>query len=202
MIPDVITDHVARGKDRLIELFKGGKPVLDGLMSSHIDQLQLLEDAIWVVLLQRLLPNAQGVQVDAVGRIVGAFRDGQTDDEYKASIAIQIRVNRSFGTTTDIFEILALCTDLPFTYQDENYDTFHVYIDLVPAPIIRAILRAMGIAKAAGYRALVEYVTDAVLRTDIQKFGWSGGATGQGGFGSSYDVTAGKALSSIQECHV
>lgn len=116
-----LTDHVAQAKALLLEQYKR-KLRIRALVGVYARQAQILEDAIWSVILGRMLPNAVGVQLDVLGDIVGQKRLGQPDDRYRALIAVRIAINRSSGFPDEIINIVRLVCQAPFTPHSFVYD--------------------------------------------------------------------------------
>ena len=67
-----IANHIAKAKDRLIEQYKG-KIRLEALLESIVDPLQEIEDLLNALGSDRWIDSAYGVQLDKVGKVVGAF---------------------------------------------------------------------------------------------------------------------------------
>jgi hypothetical protein len=107
MIPSPVTTHVAESQDLLTSMFRGRR-VISGLLKAYTKQVQLLEDAIWVVLSERSLATEFDSVLDLFGAIVGEARNGRTNAYYRAAIRIRIRVNRYNGTQLALIRILRL----------------------------------------------------------------------------------------------
>lgn len=210
MIPSKNSDHVDEAIDRVIEHFSGpDKPVLRGLIRSHVEQIQGLEGAAWEVLWGRLLDpapgrteKAVGVQLNVLGTIVGASREGLDDDHYREAIRLQVRINQSFGTPEDLLHILRLAVGTgAFEYHEEWHHVFYTYIQGVSVVLAFVVFRSLQKARAAGTRAVFEYYTDRIDASRV--FRWangniSGGTGGNGGFGDQGNASSGGLLTSIQ----
>ncbi len=105
-------EHVSRGLGRRIERWKKDK--FGKLLESYLEILQELEDEISRVYYGRFLENAEGAQLDKIGRRVGQGRGSFTDEQYRLWLQIRIKLNRSFGRAWEIIEILKLVTDHEF----------------------------------------------------------------------------------------
>lgn len=206
-VPEKIDNHVTIALGKLLEQFKGGKPVLHGLIRTHVGQLQDLEDVAWQCVHGRLLDyppggtvRAEGVQLDVLGKIVGAPRLGVTDSQYRDAIKLQIRVNRSHGTTVDILEVLRLAMPSPatFTYREHRHLAWYTYVSGSSTSLTFVLLNALNRSRAAGTRNILEYHTDRVAPSALLK--WAGVTTGGGlgGFGTVQDATRGSKLTSKQ----
>ncbi len=99
------TTHIQEALDHLVAQFQG-KPKLAAMISAYITQVQDLETVWFELLEERWLENAEGVQIDGFGQIVGEAREGRTDLAYKTAIRARMVLNRSQGTTEDIIELI------------------------------------------------------------------------------------------------
>lgn len=100
-------DHTERALARLT--FKD-KLIVEAALKSLTDRVQELEDAAWEIIELRSIDDAEGVQLDILGSLVGRGRNGLNDDRYKLAIKTQIRINRSQGLTKDMTDVLQLAT--------------------------------------------------------------------------------------------
>lgn len=107
MLPVKETQHVKKARALLIEQYKG-RPIIQGFLDSYIKRIQDLEDALWDIINSRRLDLAVGLQLDVLGLLVGELRLGRTDEEYRPSIRIRIRVNRSRGRIVDVIDVAKL----------------------------------------------------------------------------------------------
>lgn len=119
MALEQITEHVQEALNNLLAQFKG-KPKIAGLITSYVNQIQDLEDVFFQLLIDRWLDNAEGVQLDGFGSIVGQAREGKNDDDYRLAIKAKIQLNLSEGTTEDIIDILRAALGL-FTVEVVEY---------------------------------------------------------------------------------
>ena len=100
-------NHVAAAVLKLAAPF-WGKPRIASIVVAIGLQLQELENVFFDIRTSRLLANATGVRLAALGRLVGQYNPGLADDEYRLLIRARIRVNRSEGLLKDLREVLAL----------------------------------------------------------------------------------------------
>lgn len=148
-----VTNHVEAGLDLLLEQYKG-KPRIAALITSELEQIQKLEDAIWEVILGRLIDTAVGVQLDALGKIVGQKRQGAGDEVFRARIRARIWANRSLGHPDDIIKVVQLATGLPddeWTYT-ENYPAGFIIeiFGAIDASIVPVVAELVRVAKPPG----------------------------------------------------
>ncbi len=107
MAPTKVTTHAELAKGNLLEVFKG-KSGWAGILDSYSAQVQDVENVLFELIEERFLDDAVGVQLDGIGQIVGAPREGLSDDDYRLRLRVQILINRSSGTIEDLLEIVAL----------------------------------------------------------------------------------------------
>lgn len=97
--------HFPEGIARLIEQYRG-KPRMETFVGILMGQIQALESALWQLLVERRLETSIGAQLDGLGDIVGAERQGFDDDNFVALIRARIRANHSEGTIPEIYGIV------------------------------------------------------------------------------------------------
>lgn len=120
-----ITDHVEQGLALLITQYRG-KPRLAAWTSAYLRQVQVLEDAIYDVLIKRMIDNASGEQLDVVGRIVGEPRDDNDDANLRIFINARIRMNRSRGNSDDVLAVLQLISATPVRFAEYRAATIFI----------------------------------------------------------------------------
>lgn len=131
MIPDRDIDHVGQGLGLLLNQFKN-KPRLAAWATAYLRQCQLLEDAIYDVMIKRLIDNATGIRLDVIGKIVGEPRSDRDDPTYKIFIFARIRVNRSRGALIDVLEVIAMITATPLLLRE--YQPACIAIEMLAIP--------------------------------------------------------------------
>lgn len=98
----LITTHVSDAQNRLLYEYHDAINI-NNLISAIVGPIQNLENALQAFDTTRSINDAQGVQLDNLGKIVGVARTpGQTDASYVLSIYGQIGVNRSTGLAEDV----------------------------------------------------------------------------------------------------
>jgi hypothetical protein len=133
-----IKNHLALAEATLTSRYKEAPNTL-ALLRAITRRVQELEEAIWDVIEGRLLISkpgiqvpwegqagadvlidAQGVQLDMLGRLVGLERLGRLDAPFAAAIRLQLRIARSSGTPNDLIEIgLLSYPGAQVVYRDE-----------------------------------------------------------------------------------
>ncbi len=71
-------------------------------------RVQDLEDVFWDIIEKRILDVAVDEQLDTLGRLVGEPRSGRLDEDYRASVRLRVRVNRSKGRIVDVIDVASL----------------------------------------------------------------------------------------------
>ena len=97
-------EHAKRGVERLIERYR--RPRTSALLESWLAEVQAVEDALWQLLVERTLEEAEGAQLDVLGAIVGEPRRGRDDASYRVWIEARNLVSRSSGTTTQMLALV------------------------------------------------------------------------------------------------
>lgn len=187
------TDQVARGLGRLLQQYRN-KPEFAALVQSYLNRIQELEDAVWEVILYRLLPNAEGVQLDSLGAIVGRGRNNLSDSDYLLAIQAEIAINKSCGTPEDMITVaqFSLPTGDLFTYQ-EAYPAVALFTMLVPetAAIVTLLFQSLTRAKPGGVKLMLSWLPFPVADTfTFSPYAAPVHSTTQG-FGDSSVMTAG-----------
>lgn len=144
-----VTTHVDDGLERQLSQFKD-KPLIEAWLRSYLRQCQVLEDAIYDVILSRMIDRAVGAQQDQIGRIVGQHRQGRDDNDYRLFLRAKIRVNRSKGAVEDIFAVGAIIFGVPWLYDEYPPACFLVELLLEPPfdPVL--LYQLIHKTKAAG----------------------------------------------------
>lgn len=119
MLATKINTHVKDALNRLLEQYKN-RPLLNGFLTSLIQQIQDLEDAIFAMDEGRQLWNgtttpAVGAQLDKLGEIVGIQRNGLPDNEY--ILFLFGKVAENFSDTT----IPTILTIFGYLFQTEVF---------------------------------------------------------------------------------
>lgn len=105
-----ISDHQDQAEARLGGQYKS-KPRIRGLIRSMGRETQELEDALFQYLDARKIRSATGAQLDDLGLLVGAERQGFTDDFYRILIFVKIAENFSEGQPDPLINAFKLMTN-------------------------------------------------------------------------------------------
>jgi hypothetical protein len=118
-----VTDHEEQAYGLFLEQY-AELPRLAALLASYTQEIQELEDAIWAVRIGRFLDNAEGAQLDVIGKLVGEPREGRADNVYRVLITGKIRVNWSLGRPKDVIEVVRAV---------QGPENTHRYVSVFPA---------------------------------------------------------------------
>lgn len=141
---------VERGLGLLIEQYKD-KPRLAALLTSYLDRIQELEDAIWSVIEGRLIDQAVGVQLDILGKLVGQSRIDLDDEIYRTRIRTRIRANRSLGHPEDLIAVTQTCIGLDIPFEHRELYPATTIIDIEGSLSVASVLHSFLVtAKAIG----------------------------------------------------
>lgn len=145
-----VTEHIDQAKAHLLEQFKSAT-TLRALLDTYVSQIQDVEDALYGLLLGRWLDNAEGVQLDGLGQIVGEARQGRYDTDYRLAIRVRIKINLCEATPEQIIEIFVLFTNLAIQLKEYATAAF--------------VLTILGQLPAVGFEdvILISRVDDAIL---------------------------------------
>ena len=83
------------------------------ILKAWTSTLQPIEDTAQAMILQKNVADAEGAQLDALGKLVGQSRGGLSDDLLRKYISAKIIVNRSDGVVEDLIKTLVLVLNDP-----------------------------------------------------------------------------------------
>lgn len=137
------TDHVARGLSQLTQRWRG-LPGVSAILSSHLAEVQAIEDALWSILLLTL-DTATAAQLDQIATILGEARLTLGDDDLRTVLRARILANRSSGSVDELVAILELFVEAPYLTLEEFFPAGVLasssVFPTVPAARIGALLR-------------------------------------------------------------
>ena len=118
------SDHVERALARLTSQYDNAER-LQALLTVDSERIQDLEAAVYTLLTERWLPDAEGRQLNRLGAVVGEPRLGRSDADYRDAILLRISLNRGGGQP-----------ELILTYARVLFGTDDVRLDeLYPAKL-------------------------------------------------------------------
>lgn len=109
----IIDDHEGEARSRPTSLYQNNVDI-QNIIRVKAERTQIIEDAIWSVVTEKWIGDAEGQQLNELGAIVGEPRLGRSDEEYIEAIGIRIRLNSGGGSPELIL------TYLRFVFQTEN----------------------------------------------------------------------------------
>ena len=194
---DVGGDHAAEAIARLPEQFKA-KANIAALISSIVAPMQDVEDALQQLLTERRITTAAGIQLDAIGRVVGQSRIGLSDTDYRRYLLARVSANRSQGTSENILRVARMIVndatvDIELDNQGAAALVMRIPRSATDATLASILLDFLRSSTTGGVRLLLEY--QAVVDADV--FTLDGG-TGLG-LGDATNAATGGALASAVE---
>lgn len=102
-------DYEGIARSRITSVFTG-KPRIEELIVAMPRQLTIFEQVADQVRNERGLDLAIGVQLDALGLIVGESRQGRDDEAYRRAIRFRVFVNISKGRPSDLIYVTQYLT--------------------------------------------------------------------------------------------
>lgn len=113
-----LPNFVEGGLAYLPSAFMTDKPNFMNMLTIFLERLQILDVDLVGLAEGRLLFNAVGAQLDAIGQQLGIPRNGLDDDEYRALIYVLAGNSSGSGTRTDVIRVL---TQL---FGEGNFNTY------------------------------------------------------------------------------
>lgn len=102
-----ITNIVERMKEAFLPEWRNGSNALL-LLEIFGEEMQLVEDVICQLIVDRVLTAAEGVNLDQYGELVDLERLGRTDDEYRLAIQAKIKANTRGHLAAQVGEIASV----------------------------------------------------------------------------------------------
>ena len=175
-----------QGVARLLHQFRG-KENIEALLTAFLDEVQAIETALVDCLLLRTITDAEGEQLDLIGRVIGLERNGLDDEKYRLNLIARVAINIGSGTPEELLRLASL-----LTYGEECR-----VVERAPAGVAiicdarvdegDTVATMLHQAKPAGVRSVFEWhETDPVFKFDqgissMYGFGgghWANGRTG------------------------
>lgn len=185
-----ISDHIVRAKNRLIEQYRG-KPKIEGVLEAIVAPIQDIEDVLEQLKIERWIETAIGVQLDKIGRIVGAEREiGQNDDDFRLVVKAQIIMNLNQGTPEEIISAAKFFIGAAFIWYLEVYPAA---VDIFSTTVIPEPNRAKIRAQLKKFLPAGVSLDSFGQFDETNPFIFSGGA----GFGDVNDPGVGGLLADL-----
>lgn len=125
-----ITDYQQRLRDDMLSQFFGD-PVHTAIADAISLEYQRFENVAYDVLTDRMLANAEGVNLDVLGALVRVNRLDRVDDDYRKIIQVAIAANDSDGGAEQITWIATqlMPADVMYTQEGEANFTLQYFSD-------------------------------------------------------------------------
>lgn len=159
------TDHVARGLARLTASYRG-LPVVEAILSSHLEEVQELEDALWSVI-ALTLATATDDPLAQCGALLGEPRLTLTDTAWREVLRARILAHRSSGSMPELEAIAAIFAGTGYALSELApaglLATFSTFSTTVPGARIGALLRR-AVAGGVGAQMVMPASTETTFR--------------------------------------
>ncbi len=106
-LPIQNTDRDSTALNLLIDIFQSKENFVK-LLSSYTEATQEAENLFFDVFNKFVLTTAEGDQLNAIGEILGADRNGANDITYRIRLQARILLNLTSGTPNQILELVVL----------------------------------------------------------------------------------------------
>jgi hypothetical protein len=171
---DKITDYQQRLRDDMLSQLYGD-PVHQAIADVISLEYQRFEDVAHKVLTNRMLVNAEGVQLDVLGKIARVDRLGRSDDDYRLIIQVANAARDSDGGAEQIIWIASQLVGADVTYTQEgtaNFTLQYVSDDALSDDLKEEALILIGRAVPAGVQwRLIAGSETNTGQYDVDRFG-------------------------------
>lgn len=166
--------------------------VTRALLAAYARGVQRLEDGVHLSAASYLLGSAVGVQLDALGGLVGEVRGGRQDDDFRTAIRVRVITNASRGQTRDLQAIIRLLFPAGAGYREDYPASVYVTVSGATGAAVRALFAALTMAKAGGVGLVVDGAT--ATPNTLWRAGWTTGSYGRGFSWSDLTYQSGMTL--------
>lgn len=140
----LVKDYQQQGEQRLLDMFSE-KPIIQGLLKSYLAEFTTTQVAVLALLDSLNIETATDNNLDLIGKIVGEYRLGSSNDAYRERIKVKIFINSSKGTPNELLEILDLLTESTKIELFEHVPLHSIFYSNTPSmskSIARTLLKA------------------------------------------------------------
>jgi hypothetical protein len=171
---DKITDYQQRLRDDMLSQFYGD-PVHQAIADAVSLEFQRFEDVAHKVLTNSPLENAEGVQLDRLGKIARVQRLGRGDDDYRRIIQVANAARDSDGGAEQITWIASqlVNADVMYTNEGEANFTLQYFSDETLSDDLKEeaiILIGRAVPAGVSWRLTASEVTDQA-EYDVDTYG-------------------------------
>lgn len=157
-------DHVTNALNRLPLQF-ADKPNVRAVLTALVTPMQLIEDTIARIILQRSVNVATGQTLTMLGHLIGQERNGITDDElFRRYVRARIAANKSNGLFSTLYNVARLVLNdsrYKLVLRNEGTATARLSITSATIGLDDSVAQVLGtmleVAVAAGVRVLLEW---------------------------------------------
>ena len=122
-------DRAEQALKLLVEQYRGSERI-QGLIRAVANQLTEVDEARVQAWTKRWLDTAEGKQLDGLGEILGATRQGRNDDEYRLRLQAQVTINAGSGTPEDVISGVSFLTGANQVWYQEDYPaSVRIFVD-------------------------------------------------------------------------
>ncbi len=156
-----------------------GRPRIEALLGAIADQIQVIEESAYDVLVSTSIASASGDALDQWGDLVGEPRGDLIDLDYRRFISARLLANRSGGTPDDLLAVWDLVTapNTAIRYEPvepAGFVLWSVRSGFMDDATKRRVARMMGDIKPAGVDMLLIEALTGGLGFDDPGSGWTG----------------------------
>lgn len=204
-----VDNHVELATARVAEEHKSNSHLV-GIIEANAAQWQEIDNALWQLATERYLSTdaeigtstvfyeAEGVQLDVIGRILGLTRQNLTDAQYRQMLRAQIKVLHSAGTAEQLIGIFAAARPTA-TVVVSTQPPAYVYVtlddDIIEAGLGDILVLMIRRGRAAGLAATLLWQETAdsgcLTLSDATAYPETSAALG---LGDATDLNTGGAL--------
>jgi hypothetical protein len=153
----LISDHIERTINLLIEQFRVDRPFITTLVQSVAKSCQEIENVLYDLIRFRTIALSTGIQLDAIGSVVGCSRTSADDEVYRSDIYFQIYLNKSGGEPETLISALQRVTGATIDYSEPATATVLLMINKFVRSLPSNLKTKMKSLTAAGVSLELRY---------------------------------------------
>ncbi len=189
-------DVAARAAALMLEQDKD-RPRFLALVALVAGELQSIRTVLQSLYDGRMLDNATGASLDALGWLVGEPRNGRADDLYRSWIRVRIIVNRTNGKINDSLRVARLLVEASPTLQYVENPPAGYIIENTNSAFDETVLRqVLDLVRGAGITMQLHTVPDSDHDFLLYDVGGSAPSATVHGLGDTGSPAIGGILSS------
>lgn len=155
--PSIKTDYTEAAIARLAEQFKK-KIILNKFIEGLTKQCVELEFVAFDMRTKRSIDTAENAQLDELGGSLGVLRNAMSDDDYRARLKLQVRINISSGEPEILIE----------TFKSLTAGDTIVYLESPPAGVY---IFTTGALKPTNLMSLMKSIAGGGIRVELATSG-------------------------------